>query len=141
MVPVGVVPTVITELFDAGPLQVPLKIVTVYVPASVAEYVVFTAPLISIPSLYHWYDVPPVAVNNCEPPEQIDALAGFIVPVGVVPTVITELFDAGPLQLPLKIITVYVPASVAEYVVFTAPLISIPSLYHWYDVPPVAVNI
>ncbi|MBK7291539.1 MAG: hypothetical protein IPI78_15630 [Chitinophagaceae bacterium] len=46
--------------------------------------------------------------------QQIDAVAGLMVPVGVVPTVITELLDAGPLQVPLKIITVYVPASVAE---------------------------
>ena len=57
--------------------------------------------------------MPPVAVNCCEPPEQIEALAGLIVPVGGDVIVITEVLDAGPLQVALKITTLKVPAVVA----------------------------
>ncbi len=41
------------------------------------------------------------------------AVAGLIVPEGAELVVITELLDAGPEQLPLKIVAVYVPAAVA----------------------------
>ena len=57
--------------------------------------------------------MPPVAVNSCEPPEHIAALAGLIVPLGDEAVVIADVFEAGPLQVPLKIITLYVPACVA----------------------------
>ena len=58
--------------------------------------------------------MPPVAVNNCEPPEHMLALAGLIVPVGEEAKVIVAVLDAGPLHVPLKITTLYVPAVVAE---------------------------
>ena len=57
--------------------------------------------------------MPPVAVNICEPPEHIAAPAGLIVPVGDEAEVIVAVLDAGPLQVPLKIITLYVPDCVA----------------------------
>ena len=44
---------------------------------------------------------------------QILPLAGLIDPEGAVLAVITALFDAGPEQVPLKIVTVYVPGDVA----------------------------
>ena len=46
-----------------------------------------------------------MAVNNCEPPEHMAALEGLIVPVGDEAVVITDVFDAGPLHVPLKITT------------------------------------
>ena len=41
------------------------------------------------------------------------ALAGLIASVGDEAVVITDVLDAGPLQVPLKIITLYVPIAVA----------------------------
>ena len=49
--------------------------------------------------------MPPVAVSICELPGQMPALAGLIVPVGDDDAVITDAFDAGPLHIPLVIIT------------------------------------
>ena len=42
------------------------------------------------------------------------AFAGVIFPVGLDAIVIVDVFDAGPLQVPLVITTLYVPADVAE---------------------------
>ncbi len=41
------------------------------------------------------------------------AVAGLMEPEGAELVVITELLDAGPEQLPLMIVAVYVPAAVA----------------------------
>ena len=49
--------------------------------------------------------MPPVAVSICEPPGQMPALAGLIVPVGADAAVITDVFVAGPLHVPLNITT------------------------------------
>ena len=49
--------------------------------------------------------MPPVAVSICELPGQMLAVAGLIVPVGDDAAVITDVFVAGPLQVPLVIIT------------------------------------
>ncbi len=84
----------------------------------------------STPSFFHWYDVPPVAVSVNEPPVQIDPLAGLTDPEGAELVVITELLDAGPEQLPLMIVAVYVPAVVALYVDDVAPAMSTPSFCH-----------
>ncbi len=65
-----------------------------------------------------------------EPPVQIDPLAGLTDPEGAELVVITELLDAGPEQLPLKMVAVYVPAAVALYVADVAPAISTPSFFH-----------
>ncbi len=130
MEPEGAELVVITELLDAGPEQLPLKMVAVYVPAAVALCVADVAPVMSTPSFCHWYDVPPVAVSVNEPPVQIDPLDGLIVPEGAELVVITELLDAGPEQLPLKIVAVYEPAVVALYVADVAPAMSTPSFFH-----------
>jgi hypothetical protein len=50
------------------------------------------------------YDVPPVAVSTSDPPSQIDPLAGDMVPVGALASVITEVFDAGPEHSPCLMI-------------------------------------
>ena len=65
-----------------------------------------SSPFISTPFLNHVYDSPPVAVSVTDPPWQTDAFAGEILPVGALATVTTALFDAGPLQLSWKIVTV-----------------------------------
>ena len=41
-----------------------------------------------------------------DPPEQMLPVAGLIEPVGAEAAVITELFEAGPEQLPLNIVAV-----------------------------------
>ena len=41
------------------------------------------------------------------------AVAGVILPVGVDATVIVEVFDAGPLQVPVLMTTLKVPAAIA----------------------------
>ena len=70
--------------------------------------------------------MPPVAVSTTEPPWQIVPEAGEIVPVGAVANVITEVFNAGPLHVPCRMITKYVPGAVALKVASVSPSISSP---------------
>jgi hypothetical protein len=88
------------------------------------------APAIGIPSFIHWYELPPEATIVIVEPAQIFPEVGLMVPVGELPWVITALLDAGPEQLPLNIVAVYVPGAVAVYVEDVAPLMSIPSFFH-----------
>jgi hypothetical protein len=103
--PVGAVVWVITEVLSAGPLQVPCRMIAKYVPGADAVNVAPVSPAISFPLRNHVYDVPPVAVRVIEPPSQMLPVAGLIVPTGVGVTVITDVLDAGPSQLPWCMIT------------------------------------
>ena len=69
------------------------------------------SPLMGSPFLNHSNEVPPVAVKICESFSHNDAVAGLIVPAGADSCVITDVFDAGPVQLPFVMVTLYVPAS------------------------------
>ena len=86
--------------------------------------------MITLPFLNHIYELPPVAVSSTVLPSQIEALAGDIVPVGTDASETTEVFDAGPLQPPWLIITLYVPTWVTVNVASVSPLISFPSRNH-----------
>ena len=114
--------------------------VAVYVPGSVAVRVEPVTPAISFPLRNHVYEVPPVAVNTCEPPGQMAAIAGEIVPLGAEATVTSALLDAGPSQSPWCIVAEYVPVCVTVNVAPVCPLISVPFLNQVYEVPPVAVS-
>ena len=61
---------------------------------------------------------------------QMDVLAGDIVPVGAGATVTVDVLDAGPLQLPRLIVTLYVPGWVTFNVASVSPLISLPLRNH-----------
>ena len=92
-------------------------------------YEAAVASFITVPSLYHWYEVPPVAVNTVLLPGQMVAVAGLIDPVGALVTVMEALLDDLTLQLPLIMSAVYVPDSLAEYVEEVAPGISTLFIY------------
>ena len=71
-----------------------------------------------------------MAASSCDPPLQIVALAGVILPVGADATFIVEVFVAGPLHDPFVITTLYVPAAVALWVAAVAPPIAVPFKLH-----------
>jgi hypothetical protein len=100
ILPVGAVVCVMIDVLSAGPLHVPCLMIAKYVPGAVAFNVAPVSPSISFPLRNHVYDVPPVAVSVNEPPSQMLPVAGLIVPTGVGVIVITDVFDASPLQLP-----------------------------------------
>ena len=60
----------------------------------------------------------------------MDVLDGDIVPVGADATITVDVLDAGPLQLPWCMVTLYVPACVALNVASVCPLINVPFLNH-----------
>ncbi len=59
----------------------------------------FLAPGISIPSFFHWYDVPPLVESNCEPPEQMVAEAGAIDGLIELEKLITASLEAAAVHL------------------------------------------
>lgn len=104
IVPIGIGSNVTRAVFEAEPLQSPWWIVALYVPGCVAV-IVASVSLSSTPFRNQEYDVPPVAVRTREPPAQIEATEGEIDPSGEASTVISEVFDAGPLQSPWWMVT------------------------------------
>src|SRR5688572_8628245 len=121
---------VTSAVLEAGPLHAPPFTTTLYVPGVLTVIVAPVCPLMISPFLIHSYDVPPVAVNICVALSQSVAEAGVIVPAGVGSCVITELLEAGPLQVPFVMITLYVPGLSALNVAPDSPGMVSPFNFH-----------
>ena len=93
-----------TEVFSAGPLQVPCLMIAKYVPGEVAFNVASVSPCISAPFKNQVYDVPPEAVSVIDPPAQILPVAGLIVPTGVGVTFTNAVFVRDPLPTHLRLL-------------------------------------
>jgi hypothetical protein len=123
--------TVVPVLAALGQ-ELPSVVITVYTPLAVALYVVDVAPLIALPSLYHWLPLPALDVRVTLPPAQ-NVVADPALMVGVEGSALTVTVVPvlAALEHPLTVdMTVYTPLAVALYVVDVAPLIALPSLYH-----------
>src|SRR5664279_4399620 len=93
--------------------------------------------------LNHWYPIALLAVtlNVALPPVQIDLFTGCVV-IATVPFAVSIAgFEVTGEPHNALTTTVYVPAEVAVYVGFVAPLILFPASFHWYPAALLALTL